>query len=1614
MDDRASLESASVFSFSSPSGIDVTISLRLDPLHSSILHLLKMESQPLISLDIANHKRRSIVLRISVEIERYSERSVDTVTVLGNETKTTGYFPTVIPDRIASINELMAGSLRVTVSELPSENLILDRTLVVHLLAVNSAPLAALDPTTQKYVDQSRYLGTFVTPHDIELDALLYEASRYLDRPYRLAGYRSAVMPQIQALYDALAARGTQYVDSTLDFNPAMAVQATQRIRLPRHVLTTKLANCIDGTLLLASLLERIGIESAIVIIPKHAMLAWVPEPGSDEWVCVETTLIGVNTFDKAVEIGSRRAQAYKDRYLTTGDAAYFRLWPVRDLRADGIYPLPLPGQNDLGRIAQALEALGSQAQVHIQESIDARAPEIGRPPYRGLEHYDVDDGRLFFGRENLTKMLVDHVLTRPFLAVTGASGSGKSSLVRAGLVPALTGGATGGSQGPDEEDSHNWRICIVTPTAHPLRALSTALAKKDDSIGSQLALVDDMLRDSRSLDLMLSRLLSDNPAKRLLLIVDQFEECFVLCRDPVERKAFIDNVLLAANNEGQTSVVITLRADFYAPCAEYENLRSALSQDQRYIGLMTQDELRSAIEKPAQLGNWDFEPGLVDVLLNDIENEPGALPLLSHALLETWNRRRVRTMTFTGYYDIGGVKGAIAETAETVFQDVFDDDERAVAQEVFIQLTQINENAPHTRRRVAKDELTSIRTEPRIVNQVLEILKERRLITFSRVSEVEYVDVAHEALIRNWRRLSDWISEIHESLRLHRQLRSDAKSWQRIYNRGPNGLYQGQQLQRVINFVPISWLVDLERDFITTGSLLEGAVVFADWINKVTGKALSGTTDIVADYVLHQNAPVSKVISATVAEAARTDLLSEDTSLALGTKLWDEFLTTEGSTDRRTAAYVLWALRDQLEPRQAARLLPYVVQAYFYRNQRTLLTAIFTAVTLLAVLLSGFWFHQTQYLGQWALEPRAYGGGIQSAGFPPNAPDTFYAVTTHGNTREDGVALLRGDLQTGEWQTMSENITNMPIEAMAVAKTEEGLQLYLSVRGKGIIRSDDEGKNWEEINQGLRSYVVVDLDINPADANWLIAGSGDQRGIFETRDAGKTWKDISGERLTGVSVTATAFSQVNGGTQFAGTEHGQLLSRTPADNSEWVPRAVIPGTGAITTISAEPSQGETIYAGTNSGTILKSTDGGDTWIRYSSDSAIFSIDSVTVVPAQPEKAFLTGFGIGGYTGWATEDGGGSWNRIESHEYTRDFHRMLAQPDSQEPQLFVYGRAGIFRSTDLGESWQFQYPNAPLTTINQMPSNSPRSATQIFSSGDSVYFSAPSSQDAVWRRSAGPPTLVVTDLYRLADDPETLYLAGHVPNEWSVFQSNDGARTWQRMGQVPGHADKFFHHTTSIAVTQSDTERKIYVGTNGCGLIFSSDSGATWQTSAREECILPNDAPRSIRDVAVMKGSPGHLLVAADHNRIYRSEDNGITWTFVELPIAHELVQIEVDPVQPLIAYAAAGADGFWRSEDGGQSWIEFSGPISGEQIIKILPVPGQSTNVYAIMRSGSLWYSSSGGQKWQHMGVNPELRDVTSLAYDPDNESLLVGTVRSGVHRFKRGVLIRWIERKN
>ena len=332
------------------------------------------------------------------------------------------------------------------------------------------------------------------------------------------------------------------------------------------------------------------------------------------------------------------------------------------------------------------------------------------------------------------------------------------------------------------------WRIIKLHPTAYPIEKLAYTLLPNQRAV--QTKLVEELRKRDQILSVVLSKMMRPESGQNVLILVDQFEELFTLCESEQDRKRFIEN-LIEASNHANVKVIITMRADFYGNCLRYQSLRLVLDKSSQPIGPMARQELVDAILLPAQKGGWTFQAGLWEMMLEAVENQPGTLPLLSHALLETWKRRRGRTLTLSGYREAGEVKGAIAHTAQQVFNRL-EKSEQEIAQRVFLSLTELDEAAEDTRRISNLNELVELLEKPENeISPVLQKLADARLITTNENGEIE---VAHEALIRNWPRLRRWLREGRENLEFERRLAADAATWDDA-NRDKDLLYRGARL---------------------------------------------------------------------------------------------------------------------------------------------------------------------------------------------------------------------------------------------------------------------------------------------------------------------------------------------------------------------------------------------------------------------------------------------------------------------------------------------------------------------------------------------------------------------------------------------------------------------------------------------------------------------------------------------------------------------------------------------------------------------------------------------------------------------------------------------------
>ncbi|HEY5777488.1 MAG TPA: toll/interleukin-1 receptor domain-containing protein [Terrimicrobiaceae bacterium] len=439
-----------------------------------------------------------------------------------------------------------------------------------------------------------------------------------------------------------------------------------------------------------------------------------------------------------------------------------------------------------------------------------------GECPYLGLKTFQPRDAPLFFGRtakiEELVYRLRDGFGTpreERFLALIGASGSGKSSLALAGLIPAIQRG--------ELPESAAWPMVRCRPGAHPWESLQIALAANQQIAPHFAALPALIVRpedEQRRVHLATRLALQNAPeTHRVFVLIDQFEETFALCRDEVARRSFIDNLLYATSvTDGRAIVVLTMRADFYGQCASHPGLRAAISDHQSLIGPLSEMELRDVIENPAQMAGGELEPGLMELLLADMAGQPGALPFLGDALFKLWENRDGRRLTAKAYTDMGRLVGALDTHAEQFFTKELTLDEQTLCHQLLLDLVHPGEGAADTKKRVGIDDVAF--TEA--ARALLKKLADARLVTTSGESKAPQVELAHEALISGWRRLGNWVNENREKTRLKERLLDSAREWQQN-GKGGDFLYRGTQLAAAEESFGsgMQFLAQLAREFL-------------------------------------------------------------------------------------------------------------------------------------------------------------------------------------------------------------------------------------------------------------------------------------------------------------------------------------------------------------------------------------------------------------------------------------------------------------------------------------------------------------------------------------------------------------------------------------------------------------------------------------------------------------------------------------------------------------------------------------------------------------------------------------------------------------------------------
>ena len=459
------------------------------------------------------------------------------------------------------------------------------------------------------------------------------------------------------------------------------------------------------------------------------------------------------------------------------------------------------------GYTAEQVSTLITQISATFQPK-----PFDGRCPYKGLDAFEEQDADLFFGREALVTELIGRVRDARTVFITGPSGSGKSSLVRAGLIPALR---TGGLP-----ESGRWLYATMKPGRDPFEALALAFSRlKSPELGRYFR---EHAGQPGTLNECAESVLSERKDQRLVIFLDQFEEVFTQIHREEERLAFLNLLTHAASVEGGRVILLfSMRSDFVPNCATYPDLNATLNRQFIQIGAMQPDELVSAIAQPALRVGLKIDPDLIAQIINDMKGEPGALPLMQFALKDLFDKGQskggVIALTLDAYLRHGGIQKSLERHADAAFGKL-DKHEQELARGIFSGLIEVGRGTQDTKRTAIFDELVPASGDADAIRSIVRKLADARLLT---TDEQAVVTISHEKLIEAWPWLKRLVDENREVIALQNEITQDAKDWEEK-NRDASYLYTGVRLAVVREKIKELTISGMARAFIEAGIATE------------------------------------------------------------------------------------------------------------------------------------------------------------------------------------------------------------------------------------------------------------------------------------------------------------------------------------------------------------------------------------------------------------------------------------------------------------------------------------------------------------------------------------------------------------------------------------------------------------------------------------------------------------------------------------------------------------------------------------------------------------------------------------------------------------------------
>jgi photosystem II stability/assembly factor-like uncharacterized protein len=1215
--------------------------------------------------------------------------------------------------------------------------------------------------------------------------------------------------------------------------------------------------------------------------------------------------------------------------------------------------------------------------------------------PFPFLRSFDRRDQAIFFGREQDIDALVSRIQYERTLVVNGLSGSGKSSLLKAGAVPRL--------------EALGYDVIYVQVLQDITDDILAGLRRE--------IATEDMANDFvEALEAMVK---AWDPHPGLVLVVDQFERSLSHDHKPESLQAFFRGLArLAGRVEQVVTVVLVVRADwlYYLESQVHRhypdlNVHSCVFT----VDPLTPGQAKQAIIRPLQARDFPYDEEVVDDIINGLRGTIAGLPttefvhplqlqMVLHALFQRAERRGAAKEAFTSenYRSVGTTQDILRAYIKNTVEP------HQGAWRALARFLGPDRKTPRTLRR---SEAQSVPDTAEIEPELDFLIKQGLIVTYTgerpgdsilQLSHDYLVGVIVDYLNDNQDKAAWWVAE--------GWLATGTLEWQAARDKGdkePVLLERGRYL-RIYEHLKGQKVSDPAQKLLTLTALSLGEAGLGHWL--LAGADQDGCRTEVIDALLAESPMVRSKARQALCQGFAPDFVSSTPQAGIAAEaLAHELRIALGKPNRQrqdAAAQALWAL-GRFESRGQRLAVGARVSSHWLRMHAVQVASYgATALLVLAVVL-GALYARERLRGSWQSIYSLKAGSVPIVVSDPGTTDTLYAVAVGGPGPREGNSLFVQ--RNGEWTMLSRDFGRGWPTAMVVARQGPTRAYLVSLYGGGVLRSIDEGQSWQVANQGLPSHGIIGMVVDPAEPAVVYAATFDWRGVLRSTNAGESWDfyDYGGE-IYGVAITGMAYSAAEGGILIAGTEDGRILVHRH-DTTEWELRSSL-SKGSITALAAL-DDGH-VYAGTSRGIVMLSHDGGLNWSVLGQIPDEFNIGVLASASGAPGPLYARAYGNGGQKLWMSTDGGNDWQMLRANGLPRNGISALKVSMQASNRLVAGGTDGLFTSTDGGVNWDKVPLAAPLASPRIVAVSSQHASPVYTALGGSVYvndgsiYTDSETEAARWTLGKGLNAEFIRSIVVDPDNAQLAYAGVLLLGEWSVFVTHDGGHTWQQT--TPPHIEPVVPDTLALAIGKDRNGAKVvYAGTIGCGVFRTTDEGKNWDSLGRTRCSETTSMPSDVGLLAVDQ-SDAEKVYAATGQAVHASTDGGLTWRASMPDVDGPILGLVTDSMRPDTLYLVAGSSGFWRSQDSGVTWTRLGERTFGEaDVSTIAAVPGATGQIVVGSANGGVWTSRNGGETWQFIRENLTVSAVTTIALSKELGSrILISSSEDGMAMFNTGQL--------